>query len=166
MVMTIIGKKLTNHSIFTKGESLKEFMKRTAMREKRVMKNIPVDEKKNRGPICFDANPKSDLTGPLGGFYMVTVDRSTKQLECNCECFNTWASCIHVVLFELIEFNTYPNMKMRKPDGTKWSIIAEKLKRNVFCRSLFDEEIKEEYVYHQNYIAFFPPLDPQFYDKF
>ena len=57
-------------------------------------------------------------------------------------------------------------MKMRKPDGTKWSIIAEKLKRNVFCRSLFDEEIREEYVYHQNYIVLFPPLDPQFYDNF
>ena len=55
---------------------------------------------------------------------------------------------------------------MRKPDGTKWIYIAEKLKKNVFFRSLFDEEIQEEYVYHQNYIAFFPPLDPQFYDKF
>ena len=165
-IMRGIGEKLSNHSIYTAEESLIDFLQRNAMREKRVWKkNVQADGRKKKNEMSFDLDPRSDLNGPLGWFYKVTVDRCTKKIECNCECFNTWASCIHVVLFDLIEFKTFPPLKMRKPDGTKWETISEKLRENVFCQTIFDEEKKNEHAYHQNYIAFFSPLDPQFYDN-
>ena len=164
-IMRAIGQKLMTHSIFTAGESLEQFLKRNAMREKRVWEKVHVHKGiKTKDPNSSDLLPRSELHGPLGWFYKVTVDRLTKKVHCNCECFNTWATCIHVVLFNLIEFKTFPPLKMRKADGTKWKTVSEKLRRNVFCRTIFDQDKKDECAYHQNYIAFFSPLDPQFYD--
>ena len=167
-IMRAIGQKLKTHSIFTAGESLEQFLKRNAMREKRVWKKVHVHERiKKKESNSSELPPRSELHGPLGWFYKVTVDRLTKKVHCNCECFNTWAPCIHVVLFNLIEFKAFPPLKMRKADGTKWKTISEKLRQNVFCRTIFEEDKKDECDYHQSYvyIAFFSPLDPQFYDS-
>jgi hypothetical protein len=51
---------------------------------------------------------------------------------------------------------------MRKADGVQWEKIRDRLKKNVLCKSVFDEGKKEEKDYACQYIAFFPPIDPQY----
>jgi hypothetical protein len=131
------------------------------VREKRVKKYVNGKKEKKPISICNKTIEADELNGPLGWFYKVTVDRSEKTVNCNCEVFNTWACCIHSSLFNLIECNTVPDMRMRNSDGSNWTKIVENLRSTVFLKTLFDDSVRQEDEYNKSYIAFFPP---PFYD--
>jgi hypothetical protein len=50
---------------------------------------------------------------------------------------------------------------MREADGAQWEKVRDRLKKNVLCKSVFDEGKKEEKDYASQYLAFIPPPDPQ-----
>ena len=160
-LMLNIGQKLLTNSVrHCQNDDLKEFLTKFAMREKRECNNVKVE--RHNGEEVQKNMEKNAVFGPLGYFYKVEVDRINKKVKCNCEFYNTWGNCIHVVLFEILEFNCLPNLSMRKADGVQWEKIRDRLKKNVLCKSVFDEGKKEEKDYACQYIAFFPPIDPQY----
>ena len=78
------------------------------MREKRIFVNGKHDYRSGKKNELNKV--KNPLHGPLGIFYKVQVDRDQREIKCNCEYYNTWGICIHVVLFDMIEFNTFQSL--------------------------------------------------------
>ena len=95
-------------------------------------------------------------------FYRVKIDREKKFTKWNCQYYNTWNVCIHVVLFEIIVFNCLPKLAMRQADGVQWEKVRECLRNKVICKSVFDPNREEELNYDDQYLAFSPPIDPQY----
>ena len=160
-LMLKIGQKLMCHNLrYCENDTLKAFLFKFAMREKRLVTYVK-SEDKNREKDRTNVQ-KNPVHGPLGFFYRVEIDREKRLTKCNCEYYNTWGVCIHVVLFEIVEFNCLPKLAMRKANGVQWEKIRERLRNNVICKSVFDPKRDEELEYDDQYLAFFPPVDPQY----
>ena len=51
---------------------------------------------------------------------------------------------------------------MRQADGVQWEKVRECLRNKVICKSVFDPNREEELNYDDQYLAFSPPIDPQY----
>ena len=71
------------------------------------------------------ATERVRVSRELGDFIEVDVDAENRRIHCNCKEFNLHHACMHLALFQVLQFGIFPSDE-HQLDHEQWSLIRSK----------------------------------------